>query len=218
MAENPFIPPQHYPVVVCSQCKVGVRPKESHAHLNHQHKKLNPALRQQIASVVQQWDRARECDSYVPPASLPTPIAGIAEHPDALICTIQPLEVTSDPQSTDTCRYIARTLPTMKKHWRLSHPTLLQNGIPTTTQPTMPVTCQKVFTSGTGSHYVMIEAQLPTSSTPGTATPTAQDPLHAQFDRLAALGDPVTDSRDIDTAQADEANPWLRRTQWAEYL
>lgn len=220
MADNPFTPPQHHPVVVCSQCKIGVRPKETHAHLNNQHKKLTPAIRQQIASVVQQWDRAAECDSYVPPASLPIPIAGIATYPDALICAIQPLDPrrAHHTRSVDVCRYIARTLPTMKKHWRLSHPELLQNGVPATAQPTTQVACQKVFTSGIGSHYVMIEAQPAPPSTDSTPMPTAPDPLSAQFDRLAALGDPTTDRRDIDTAQADEANPWLRRTQWAEYL
>ncbi|KAJ5396387.1 uncharacterized protein N7487_003512 [Penicillium crustosum] len=219
MAENPFIPPQHHPVVVCSQCKIGVRPKETNGHLNHQHKKLSPAVRQQIASRVQQWDRAAECDSYIPPASLPMPIAGIAEYPDALMCTIQDIDyqAAQNAGSVDMCRYIARTPQTMRKHWRLHHPALLENGVPSTAQPTTQVVCQKVFTSGTGSHYVMIEAQPAKRSVQDTH-PTTLDPLYTQFDRLAALGDPATDNRDIDPAQADEANPWLRRTQWAEYL
>ncbi|CAI7640780.1 unnamed protein product, partial [Penicillium viridicatum] len=177
------------------------------------HKKLSPAVRQRIASEVQQWDRAGECDSYTPPASLAIPIAGIAEYPDGLMCTVQHTDrdAAKNTSPADMCRYIARTPQTMKKHWHDNHPTLLHNGVPTT-EHTKEVVCQKVFKSGKGSHYMMIEAQ------PGTVPSTTLDPLHAQFDRLAALGDPASDPRDIQTAQADEANPWLRRTGWAEYL
>ncbi|CAI7613104.1 unnamed protein product [Penicillium viridicatum] len=100
MTDNPFLPPQHHPVVVCSQYKIGVRPKETNAHLNNQHKKLSPAVRQRIAT------------------SLAIPIASITKYPDGLIYTVQHTDrnTAKNTSPANIYQYIARTPQTIKKH------------------------------------------------------------------------------------------------------
>ncbi|RMJ26744.1 hypothetical protein PHISP_02398 [Aspergillus sp. HF37] len=80
-------------------------------------------------------------------------------------------------------------------------------------QSMTPVMCQRMFAQGPGSHYIQIqEINDPHEPTPA---PDAVSQLIGQIEQA------FTEQRGQTTIQAselDEANPWLQRARWAEYL
>ena len=84
----------------------------------------------------------------------------------------------------------------------------------------MKVSCQRAFTQGTGSHYIHVQHP----SLDNTVNVEVDDtPRPLMVDQLVAqLEDAFTEQQArrtvIEAGEQDEANPWLRRTQWAVYL
>lgn len=118
----------------------------------------------------------------------------------------------------------------MREHWRNEHNWCMggqrggirQRDIPIIHESielaTQRVTCQQFFTWGPAKHYIHIrnpptdqqseEPQAPIDVTTRIAQQLDQLQLDAQRNANTT----------IQAGEVDEANPWLRRTQWAEYL
>jgi hypothetical protein len=64
----------------------------------------------QIAHVVQTSDQAHECDEWQPPSAVNNLIANLPVFSDGILCEKGPF-----------CQFIARTLKTMRQHWRDHH-------------------------------------------------------------------------------------------------
>jgi hypothetical protein len=78
--------------------------------------------------------------------------------------------------------------------------------------------CQRLFPSRYGSQYIQVQdpgtTVTPEAEPEGSADSVAQliRQLQEQYRQAQERPDP------IQARELDEANPWLRRTQWAEYL
>lgn len=220
MEDEIFARPHSVPVVVCKICQTGIRPKEILAHLRRRpHTKIPVAARQTISDAIQRWKKAELCQTYIPPKSLPAAIPGIPENLDGFLCTLNSFKDHYITRAVDGCGYIGISIRTIHNHWRDKHQDQIAAGLPTpeeqTKQATAKVRCQKIFRSGLGSHYVQIE-EPQDGGTAGSGVHI--DSLEAQFDKLASLGATTMESQAIQTAERDEANPWLRRTRWLTYL
>ena len=75
-----------------------------------------------------------------------------------------------------------------------------------------------MFPTGPGSHFIAIHTlQDPQAEFP----PPTQDAVTACVVAMKARWQAEEQARaqpSVDARAPDEANPWLRRTQWAEYL
>jgi hypothetical protein len=220
MASQFFHQPSTDPVFVCKTCEYVIRPREVLRHLQSANHRLPMRTARQIAEVVQTSDRAHECDAWQPPTMVNTPIANLPVFSDGILCEKDPV-----------CQFIARSIRTMRYHWRRCHgwvaPTNLggrrrTQGLPVAEQQiqqfTRIVRCQRAFPSRIGSHYIRV-------STLGAEAITGADSIPA-----TEVGDRLIDEIElafteeselphvIEASERDDANPWLRRTQWAIYL
>lgn len=146
---------------------------------------------------------------------------GLPIYTDGILCT-------RDPQ----CHFIARTIGTMKTHWRVYHQWSASHGQgrrrqadwliaeQQIQQATAVVSCQRAFSHGPGSHYIHVQhpgldstVEIEAEHTP---QPHAVDQLVAQMEE--AFTEQQAQRTMIEAGERDEANPWLRRTQWAVYL
>lgn len=196
------------PILVCKQCRTGVRPEQASGHLNHAHlQSLSAEARQAIAEAVSHWEGLETSTDYTPPKCIASPILEIPVWRDGLVCTA---DVDADP-----CGYICRTLLSMKKHLKAQHRDLLQSKAYTIDHVLTNVLCQQVFKSGPGSHLIQIQNPQPD---PDAADPVTPSPLEAEWDHLASLDAGTLEAPIIRRAQRDEANPFLVRTGWLKQL
>jgi hypothetical protein len=215
-----FIKIDQFSVIICRQCQHAVWPSEVEQHLKGKHH-LSKKDAQHIQTAIQQWDGLE----YIPtPLELPTtiddPIPEIKLHHDGLLCQREPSQ----------CYYITRSIKVMKQHWRDNHQWSArhQKGRPSEQQQERvaiamqasfhPVSCQRLFPSRYGSQYIQVRDPrttiTPEAEPEGSANGAAQliSQLREQYRQAPDRPDP------IQARELDEANPWLRRTQWAEYL
>lgn len=118
----------------------------------------------------------------------------------------------------------------MKAHWLAEHQYQVHSrrGRPTVGQAHIiqdqidqhcrPVSCQRLFTNGIGSHYIPIARPAENAQNPST---------QAHADKISGLMQQVRqyqreeqDAQEavIQAGDLDEATPWLRRTGWVRYL
>jgi hypothetical protein len=174
-------------------------------------------IARQISQAIQRWDRTEECDSWQTPIEVTDPIANLPVYSDGILCQQGPL-----------CQFIARKTGTMRKHWREQHawiapinrgggrkppgPSAAEQQVQ---QFTQRVKCQRAFTQGIGSHYIrvrMVGAEATEAETPTVFSDQLFDQIEQAFTERQEL------PQLIEAGERDEANPWLRRTQWAVYL
>lgn len=124
---------------------------------------------------------------------------------------------------------MARTVRTIDSHWRTVHQWSVLRGSgrgrrqdrnaakQDFQQASTVVLCHRAFAQGPGSHYIHVP-QANDSSV--DIEPTSQRQAINQL--MAQLEDAFTEQQAqptvIEAGERDEANPWLRRTQWAVYL
>ncbi|EYE93392.1 uncharacterized protein EURHEDRAFT_162999 [Aspergillus ruber CBS 135680] len=155
------------------------------------------------------------------PATVTKSIPGLPIYTDGIQCRRDPW-----------CQFVARTAKTMDSHWRTAHQwspphrpgqrgryirAVVEQDFQ---QATTMVSCQRAFTHGVGSHYIHVQ-QPSLDSTVNVEVDDTPQPL--MVDQLVAqLEDAFTEQQArrtvIEAGEQDEANPWLRRTQWAVYL
>ncbi|KAJ5742585.1 uncharacterized protein N7511_011337 [Penicillium nucicola] len=219
MEHQLFHQPSTDPVIVCQRCEHGIRPKQVVAHLQGTHHRLSLARARLVSETIQNWDRIEECEQWEPPSVISTPIPNLPIYSDGLLCTKIPL-----------CSFIGRTVKTIRQHWRDHHswtapvnnvgggrkqpgPSAAEQQI---RQFTQVVRCQRAFGQGPGSHYIRVR----TGGVEPVPKPIAPTVLGDQvLDQIEqAFTERQSQPQTIQASQRDEANPWLRRTQWAVYL
>ena len=223
MQNQLFHEPSTDPVFVCKTCEHVVRPREVLRHLQSANHRLPMRIARQIAHIVQTSDRAHECDEWQPPTVVDQPIPNLPVFSDGILCEKGPF-----------CQFIARTVKTMRQHWRDHHgwvaPTNHGGGrrLPTSEvisaaeqqiqQFTRIVRCQRAFPGRTGSHYIRVRTLGAEAITEADSMPATEvgDRLIDQIEQ--AFTEESELPQLIEAGERDDANPWLRRTQWAVYL
>jgi hypothetical protein len=174
----------------------------------------------QIAEAIQTSERAQECDEWQAPTAVLDPIPNLPVFLDGILC-----------QKGQFCQFIARKASTIRKHWREKHAWVApayysgrrrQQGLSAAEQQiqqfTRVVRCQRAFIQGPGSHYIRVrtlgvEAITGADSMPATGVADRLiDKIELAFTEESEL------PQLIEAGERDNANPWLRRTQWAVYL
>jgi hypothetical protein len=119
----------------------------------------------------------------------------------------------------------------MKNHWRQEHGwsvprprdihgyEAIQAAEQAIRVSSQPIACQRIFARGVGSHYIHVLNPGPSGQAdelpqpnPDLASQLVQE-MEANYQHLQQAQDNV-----IQAGHLDEANPWLRRTQWVQYL
>jgi hypothetical protein len=217
-----FLQLPEYSVIVCRQCQYAVRPTQVVFHLTHSPHRTTAVYARQVQAAIEEWDGVEvDINHLTFPARVDQPIDGLTMYTDGILCTRVP-----------GCGYVCRSKESLRKHWRTEHgwsPYGLQQGDQqshhhnNTAQAAIQdasqaVCCQRFFTTKFGSHYMHV--RRPGSSyepVPPPAHPTVVQGLVSQLERCFVESQ-ASDSTVIQAGELDEANPWLRRTQWAQYL
>jgi len=117
----------------------------------------------------------------------------------------------------------------MKRHWREEHqwripqgngrrPKRVRQQVAMTVQAGYQiVACQQIFPSRYGSQYIQVrqEAAIPADAIAGdepNGVTRLINQVKEQYRQAQDRQDP------IQAQEFDEANPWIRRTRWADYL
>lgn len=222
MEDRLFTRPHDVPIIVCKKCQHAVRPKEIIRHLQGTHHRVPLATARQTSEAVRQWDGVRACDQWTAPTVVTESITGLPIYTDGILCN-----------RVSGCGFVARSIKTIRNHWHAEHQWTSQNvrrnrqqahahahAQREITQATMAVSCQRAFTHGAGSHYIHVRRPGCGRTVDIEAEDTPQpDGVHQL---VAQLEDAFTEQQahrtGIQAAERGEANPWLRRTQWAVYL
>jgi hypothetical protein len=206
-------------IIICRQCKYGVRPAEIQQHLKRQHQ-YSYQLARQVADAVHQWeDVEQDSEAIQIPYQLEAPLPIIPCPAGGLLCQRDP------PQ----CQYVACNMDAMRKHWRTIHQWSQQTragrvgqrerarGQAELARSFTRVAWQQVFPTRKGSHYIHIKYPDGRQSPP----PPAEQAQQAVDAMVIAWEQARAQAAEQATIQADEAadaNPWLRMTGWARYL
>ncbi|KAF2158374.1 hypothetical protein M409DRAFT_31110 [Zasmidium cellare ATCC 36951] len=103
--------PEHR-LAVCRTCHFAVLPSQATTHLAHHHRDIPARLRPAIVRELAGWpDICQQPSSGVAPAGVPEPFSSLALFTDGLQCQLEP----------QACRYICRSLGTLRGHWRRAH-------------------------------------------------------------------------------------------------
>jgi Orsellinic acid/F9775 biosynthesis cluster protein D len=190
-------------VFLCLAYSIGVRRSQLISHFRRQHHFTYiqlKALDSFCHSMVSDLD-VRSVEAV--PLWVEDAISGLAVFSDGLLCQIDRTE----------CQYIGRSAESMRKHCRQAHQWQRKSarGRPSTAvrailspPPWTSVRCQRLFTSGAGSHYFEVRT---TDRTAETSRPEVWQQMEAAVQQAReALNDRIRD-------QAHDVSPWLRRTR-----
>jgi hypothetical protein len=98
-------------ILICHQCKHGVRPTEVEQHLKKKHY-LKYIVAIQITQAISQWHDIQHDSSAIQiPQALDEPLPILPCHTDGLLCL----------QGLTQCNYVATTIKSMRKHWQVVH-------------------------------------------------------------------------------------------------
>lgn len=204
-------------VLICQKCQCAVRQGQVKTHLSSTMHRIPSTWAEHIQNVIQQWDyidEEPEVDSW--PRQIDEPIPELAIYEDGILC--QQCEV-----------YTCRQIRTMKAHWIEAHNYRVQQGRgrPTATQAqtiqatitanTRPVSCQRIFAQGPGSHYIRVAGPNPHARPDAPVTGDAVCQL-LQSIKEYQQQDQQAHETIIQAGGLDEATPWLNRTGWVRYL
>jgi len=220
MEDELFTRPYEVPIVICKKCQYAVRPTEIIRHLQSTHHQLPLATARQISEAIYRWDGVEACDHWIVPISVAESIPGLPMYTDGILCN-----------RVSGCGFVARSIKTIRNHWHAKHGWISQNvrrnrkqahtqAQREIIQATIIVSCQRAFTHGAGSHYIHVQRASLDHTVDLEAENTPQPQVINQL--VAQLEDAFTEQQAqrtvIEAGERDEANPWLRRTQWAVYL
>lgn len=173
-----------------------------------------------MSEAIHQWDGVQACDRWMVPTSVMESIIGLPIYTDGILCN-----------RVSGCGFVARSIKTIRNHWHAEHQWTSQNvhrsrqqahtqAQQDIIQATMAVSCQRAFTHGVGSHYIHVQCPGLDSTVNIEAEDTPQP--HVVNQLVAQMEEAFTEQQAqrtvIEAGEQDEANPWLRRTQWAVYL
>jgi hypothetical protein len=217
-ADQLFIRATQFPIIICRRCEYAVRPKQVLYHLTHSPHRIPIVQARQVAQTIQHWENIEENpDEIRYPTWIDQPIEGLRTYDDGLLC------------KRGQCGYVCRNVNGLKNHWRSAHdwsayshvgqptPSELEAGEQAIATACERVVCQRLFARGFGSHYMHVRQPGPDYE-PAPPPPRADvvDELIQQLEQRYVDSQPRRQT--IRAGPLDEANPWLRRTQWATYL
>ena len=206
-------------VIVCRQCKYGVRRSQVKAHLEGQAHRLPNTMATQVSEAVRRWNGvSQDAEEGVLPRKLDEKIPELPEY-EGLLC-----------RREDNCDYVCRTEGSMKTHWRNAHAWSLQEKRGGTSNRdldsmkekfgrfTRRVDCQQMFTSQAGRQFIHIEKpeEEMVSNMPYVAKNQVEEFIGETMDRW--LSKRREASLVVEKDDKYLVNPWLRRTGWADYL
>ncbi|KAK6812329.1 hypothetical protein RU639_011794 [Aspergillus parasiticus] len=144
------------PVIICKTCQCGVWPNEIVSHLKNRVHRRPHAEAVQTQELVQQWDGiAQDAQEATIPDQIDEPVPGLPTYSDRWMCC----------RDYPRCRYIGRSINSMRSHWRKVHGWSLHSrgrvsrqreieGAAELQQSYILVTYQQIFPSRQGSHYI----------------------------------------------------------------
>ena len=216
--EHPiFQPLDGLPVIICKTCQYRVWPREIVRHLKDgAHGKTHQEA-VQIQETVQRWEGiAMGPEGVVIPRQVEQAWPGLPTYPDGLLCR----------RDYPRCRYIGRSLHSIRKHWQTVHGWTRQGSRGRVTpaertrqeaevrQSYIVVHCQQIFPSRTGSHYIHVRG--------GETEPHIPVRTEQVDEAIAAVRQAVDEAQAHAPSGAGEdvrdANSWLRVTRWTQYL
>ncbi|KAL2782487.1 hypothetical protein BJX66DRAFT_345787 [Aspergillus keveii] len=191
-------------IIICRQCKHGVRPAEVERHLKQKHQ-FKHQQASQVGQAVRQWaDTQQDSQAIQIPRVLEHPLPIVPCHMDGFLC-----------QQDDgaACHYIGSTMASIRLHWHQVHQWSQQGrrgrvgqrekarGEAELARSYRRVAWQQVFPTRKGSHYIHIRCPE------GRQGPPPPPPAEQAQLAVDAMADEATD-----------ANPCLHMTRWARYL
>jgi hypothetical protein len=184
--------------------------------------RLRQAEARSIHEAIEHWDGLEhDPDQLTLPTIIDEPIPWLDIYPDGLLCEREPLQ----------CQYIARSLDVMKRHWWEEHNWTLprgsgrpserqRQGIAVAIQAGFrTLACQQLFPSRHGSHHIQVQSPEIPIAVEGRAadhTDAVSQLISQAKEQYQQTQQGISDI--LHTAELDEANPWLRRARWADYL
>ena len=100
-----------YAVAVCKECRYAVWPDQIEGHLQKQHKTPYKEARD-VSKGIDSWSGLiRYPGELELPKCVARPTHQLPLYTDGLLCQLDP----------EHCKYIARSIETLKKHWRSKH-------------------------------------------------------------------------------------------------
>ncbi|MCJ1461024.1 hypothetical protein MMC28_011406 [Mycoblastus sanguinarius] len=218
-------------VLVCQRCQRGIRHPGLAAHLSKVHRDITTSQRRQI-TLFYQAKPLIVSDAFTPPSQPVPRVPGVQFFSDGLKCI------------RDGCSYISRNKGSMKKHavdqHRWENPYTRGGSLRQRLNATYPwqtdILCQRLFGSGAGPSYYEI---LPETSEDADGhrlgrvdgvSDRDKDGIHRSADLELSTRDRIlyqlstfeSERRGQNTiiraGDETEANPWLRKTGWDEYL
>jgi hypothetical protein len=174
-------------IIICRQCKYGVRPADVQQHLKRQHQYTYEAACQ-VAGAVHQWEDIEQDSKAVQiPRQLAAPLPVIPCHRGGLLCQ----------RDHPRCQYLACHMDAMRKHWRTMHQWSQQSrrgrvgqqerarGEAELARSYRRVAWQQVFPTRKGSHYIHIRypGGRPSPPPPAEQAQQAVDTMIAAWER-----------------------------------
>lgn len=223
-----------YRVAVCKECRHAVWPDQVRGHLQGRHHGIGGKDAEAIADEVRQFPGLiRFPGEFEVPAGVDRPIPELPLYEDGLRCEVQP----------DRCRYVGRGKGTMREHWRKEHQWSVagsgkgggsgkskgQRIERRFQEAARPVYCQRFFTSRHGSQYFEVRRPVEEENRAGeegggSSNDSSNDSSRATWTRVWQQMQKQIEEAEkaaaaiIQDAERDQANPWLERTQWQQYL
>ena len=219
LADQYFRRNQSFRIAICRHCRHAVKPQEIIQHLSNRKgpHRLSAGIAQQVFQMIDdQWGEVFD-DINMLPTHVQHPIKGLEIYDDGLLCT------------RGQCAYVCRTTKTMQLHWQTKHQFSVwtqrrrpqgseiearQQAIDASLRR---IVCQRMFPRGFGSHYIHVRKPGPDYEP--APPPPRSDVVHAATQHLEQLyQDAQTGPTMVQAGPLDEANSWLRRTEWPRYL
>ncbi|KAL1640735.1 hypothetical protein SLS61_010230 [Didymella pomorum] len=210
-----------YQVAVCRECRYAVWPDQIEGHLQKLHKQPQKKAKA-IGDAVRGWANLLQYPIELEiPSNGVDPIPQLPVYDDGLLCLLE----------TEQCQHIARTVDSIKVHWRQCHDGWSvgkKRGRPSRTREKAMRTqlgdgckrvhCQRLFGSRHGSQYFEVRHTPDSGPQP---VPIEGEAAWARVgEEMAKTWANVEDraKTTIEDGEKDEAAPWLERTGWLPYL
>ena len=211
------------PIIICTQCQHGVWPKEVQKHLTGSHHNWASKQAKKAAQVIQSWEGIEWDPAKIEwPKKFTSIIPELEMFSDGLLCQMAP----------GTCFYIGRTRESLRQHWWDRHhfsirkkpgwPSQLAEDAPQLlSRACKQVCCYQLFPSRQGSHYIEVDVEDEMEEIGGPRDPRTRNTAISMA--IQDLEDSYQQHQEqlehlIEAGEKDEVNPWLRRTQWPQYL
>lgn len=209
-------------VVICKQCQHAVWPEEVRGHLQGKQHRISRKEADAVADEIEQWPGIIHYrGEFNVPSRIDEPIPELPLYTDGFQCRLD----------TARCSYICRDEKTLKKHWHIEHNWSIRQkrggSVPDRKkankrrfqQGARRVYCQRFFPSRHGSQY--FEIREPKAATAAQAHIETNEVAWAQaWKRVNEYWNTMQEDANkiIKPGEIDEANPWLQRTGWIEFL